>query len=186
MSGSDRRARLLEVLRRAKDPISGSALGKQLGVSRQVVVQDIALLRSQGNQIISTNRGYLAPDAPEPALIGRVWRTFKVRHTPEQTQNELTLIVDLGGCVEDISVNHRAYGRISAPLGISSRRAVARFMEDITTGVSTQLAAVTDGYHFHRISAESEEVLDEIATALSNAGYTAEVLPYEEGLREQS
>lgn len=180
MTGAERRARLLELLRTADAPCSGTALGKQLGVSRQVVVQDIALLRSQGHEVISTNRGYLAP-APAPAAgSGRAERVFKVRHAPEQTEDELTCIVDLGGCVEDISVNHRVYGRITAPLGIRSRRDVARFVEKMRSGVSTLLSAVTDGYHFHRVTAETEEALDDIAHALAEHGFTAEVLPYEE------
>lgn len=186
MTGTERRTRLLELLRAADAPISGGALGKRLGVSRQVVVQDIALLRSQGHQVVSTNRGYLAPAPAGAAGSGRAERVFKVRHTPEQTEEELTCIVDLGGCVEDISVNHRVYGRISAPLGIRSRRDVARFMEGMRSGVSTQLSAVTDGYHFHRVSAESEEVLDEVARTLAARGFSAEILPYEEeALRAQ-
>lgn len=179
MTGTERRAHLLELLRAADAPCSGAALGKQLGVSRQIVVQDIALLRSQGHEIIATNRGYLAPAAPEGAHVRRPERIFKVRHTPEQAEEELTCIVDLGGCVEDISVNHRVYGRITAPLAVRSRRDVARFVEDMRSGVSTQLSAVTDGYHFHRVSAESEEALDEIARALAAHGFAAEVLPYE-------
>lgn len=179
MTGTERRAHLLELLRAADAPCSGTALGKQLGVSRQIVVQDIALLRSQGHEIIATNRGYLAPAAPEGAHVRRPERIFKVRHTPEQAEEELTCIVDLGGCVEDISVNHRVYGRITAPLAVRSRRDVARFVEDMRSGVSTQLSAVTDGYHFHRVSAESEEALDEIARALAAHGFAAEILPYE-------
>ena len=180
MTGTERRARLLELLRASDTPRPGSALGKQLGVSRQIVVQDIALLRSQGNEIVSTNRGYLAPAPREDAWASRPERIFKVRHAPEQAEEELTCIVDLGGCVEDISVNHRFYGRITAPLAVRSRRDVARFLEEMHSGVSTQLSAVTDGYHFHRITAETEEALDEIAHALAERGFAAEVLPYEE------
>ncbi len=179
MTGAERRTHLLELLHAADTPRSGTSLGKQLGVSRQIVVQDIALLRSQGHKIIATNRGYLAPAAPDNTRSHRLERIFKVRHTPEQAEEELTCIVDLGGCVEDISVNHRVYGRITAPLGLRSRRDVARFMEDMRSGVSTQLSAVTDGYHFHRVSAESEEELDEIARALAAHGFAAEILPYE-------
>lgn len=179
MTGAERRTHLLELLHAADAPCSGTALGKQLGVSRQIVVQDIALLRSQGHEIIATNRGYLAPATPEGAHANRPERIFKVRHTPEQAEEELTCIVDLGGCVEDISVNHRVYGRITAPLAVRSRRDVARFVEDMRSGVSTQLSAVTDGYHFHRVSAESEEALDEIARALAAHGFAAEILPYE-------
>ena len=45
MEGKERRERLLEILKNSSAPVSGSELSKQLGVSRQVIVQDIALLR---------------------------------------------------------------------------------------------------------------------------------------------
>ena len=128
------------------------------------MVQDIALLRTQGYPIISTARGYLL-DEPKQAV-----RIFKVCHTNEQVEDELTTIVDLGGCVVNVD----------APLNIKSRRDVQNFMDDLKTGKSTPLLNVTSGYHFHKISAESEEVLDEIEEALKKKGYLAELLPYEQ------
>lgn len=55
MNGEERRAKLKERLGAA--PVSATALAKELGVSRQVIVQDIALLRAEGEHILSTNRG---------------------------------------------------------------------------------------------------------------------------------
>ena len=57
MTGADRRKRILSLMREAGQPLSGVTLGKETGVSRQVVVQDIALLRTEGYPIISTTRG---------------------------------------------------------------------------------------------------------------------------------
>jgi hypothetical protein len=99
-------------------------------------------------------------------------------------EEELTAIVDLGGCVEDVMVNHRAYGKITAPLNVRNRRDVQGFMNKIKTGKSTSLLNVTSGYHFHRISAESVEILDEIEEALKAIGMLAEILPYERELIE--
>lgn len=176
MTGGERRGRLMELLGGARDPLSGAALGRELGVSRQIVVQDIALLRSSGARIVSTSRGYLMEGAGRPS------RTFKVRHSPDQTADELACVVDLGGRVEDISVNHRTYGRIAAPLGIGSRRDIDRFLSEIASGASSLLMTVTDGYHFHRVSADSESVLDDIESALRARGYIVERLPYERDL----
>ena len=173
MNGAQRRKKILELMRESKAPLSGSALGKATGVSRQVVVQDIALLRTEGHPILATARGYLM-DRPS-----QVTRLFKVCHTNEQTQEELTTVVDLGGCVVDVMVNHRAYGKISATLNIKSRRDVQVFMEQIRTGKSVPLLNVTSGYHFHHISAEREEILDEIEDALREKGFLTEFLPYE-------
>ena len=104
MGGQERRSALVEALQTASSPLSGSALAERFGVSRQVIVQDVALLRSQGRAVLSTNRGYvLAPAAP--AAPGRPARLFKTCHTVEQTADELTCIVDLGGRVEDVQVS---------------------------------------------------------------------------------
>ena len=178
MSGEERRQALQEALRAAEAPVSGAVLAKRFGVSRQVIVQDVALLRSRGSAVISTNRGYLL--APEPAAEPtRPSRLIKVRHTVEQTRDELTCIVDLGGRVEDVRVNHRAYGLLTVPLGVASRRDVDAFIREIETGKSSPLLTVTAGYHFHTVSAESDEVLDEIEAALAARGYLAALTPYE-------
>ena len=87
-----------------KEPVSGSDLAKKFSVSRQVIVQDIALIRAAGYDIISTNRGYIIN---EPAAVSRV---FKVKHTDAQVEEELTEIIDLGGIVRNVMVNHRVYG----------------------------------------------------------------------------
>ena len=173
MTGTDRRKMLLSMIRETDVPVSGTALGKNTGVSRQVVVQDIALLRTEGYPIISTARGYIIDEPKE------VCRLFKVCHTNEQVEDELTTIVDLGGSVVNVMVNHRVYGKLDAPLNIKNRRDVAKFVNDLKTGKSTPLLNVTSGYHFHKISAETEEILDEIEEALREKNYLAELLPYE-------
>lgn len=87
--------------------------------------------------------------------------------------------MDLGGIVLDVMVNHRVYGKMSAPLNIKNRRDVQLFMNNIRTGKSAPLMNVTSGYHFHHVSAEQEEILDEIEKALREKHYLAELLPYE-------
>ena len=177
LTGADRRRKILELIGNSEAPLSGSALGRLTGVSRQVVVQDIALLRTEGQAILATPRGYLLDRPTE------VTRLFKVCHTNEQTEEELNLIVDLGGCVEDVVVNHRTYGKLSAPISIRCRRDVQTFMEQIRTGKSSLLMNITSGYHFHHVSADREETLDEIGAALKEKGFLAELLPYERELQ---
>ncbi len=172
----ERRSRIVEELAASKAPLSGGALADSLKVSRQVIVQDIALLRANGHAITATNRGYVIDQGQGS---GSCQRRFKVHHGADQTEDELACIVDLGGTVEDVMVNHRVYGKVKAPLGIKSRRDIARFAEDMRTGRSSLLMTVTSGYHFHLVSAESEEVLDDIEQALSEKGYLADYLPHE-------
>lgn len=173
-SGADRRKQILAMIRGASKPLSGGALGRETGVSRQVVVQDIALLRTEGYPIVATARGYILNE-PKQAV-----RLFKVHHTNEQTEDELTTIVDLGGCILDVMVNHRIYGKMSAALNIKNRRDVQKFMDNLKTGKSTPLLNVTSGYHFHHVSAEQEEILDEIEEALKKKEFLAKLLPYEQ------
>lgn len=167
MNGLERRKKILEMIRRSDRPLSGTALGKETGVSRQVVVQDIALLRTEGYEIMSTARGYVLEGSED------VSRLFKVCHTNEQTEEELQTVVDLGGYVMDVGIEHRIYGRMTAPLGIRNRRDVKKFMEKLKAEESEPLMNITGGYHFHRVSAESEEVLDEIEEALREKGLLA-------------
>lgn len=182
MDGKERRQRVLDLLAESDRPLSGTTLAEECGVSRQVIVQDVALLRSAGHDIASTNRGYVLVGAT--GGTGRVTRLVKVHHGPDQVEEEMDLIVDLGGTVDDVLVNHRTYGRVSAPLGVSSRRDVRRFMDDLASSKSSLLSTTTSGYHYHHLSAPDEATLDEIEAALRDRGFLADRLPYEveEGL----
>lgn len=174
MTGVQRRKKILEMLGQSSTPLSGGALGRAVGVSRQVVVQDIALLRTEGHPVLATARGYVL-EVPH-----QTERLFKMCHTTEQTREELNTIVDLGGEVLDVMVNHRIYGKVSAPLNIRSRRDVEAFVENIRTGRSTPLLNVTSGYHFHHVAADQKEILDEIEAALREKGFLADFLSYEQ------
>lgn len=167
MTGKERRDSIIKMIS-GKSPVSGGSLSKSLDVSRQIIVSDIALLRAEGYDIISTNRGYFL-NSPSGATI-----VVKVNHTDEQTEDELNTIVDLGGTVIDVFVHHKVYGKISADLNIRSRRNVKEFIENIKSGKSTPLKNITSNYHYHTISAENEEVLNIIAEELKNKGYLVE------------
>lgn len=165
MDGKARRIQILEKIKESSKPVSASKLAALYGVSRQVVVQDIALIRAAGHEIISTNRGYILN---EPSGLSRI---FKVSHTEEQMEDELTTIVDLGGKIKDVVVNHRVYGRMEAALNISSRRNITEFMNDIKAGKSSPLMKVTSNYHYHTVEADTRETLDLIESALKEKGY---------------
>ena len=168
MTGSDRRQEILKNIKESDRPVSGSKLAKDYDVSRQVIVQDIALLRASGYDIISTNRGYV--------LEGQTCaeRVFKVRHTDEQLETELCTIVDLGGQVKNVMVNHKVYGHIEAELGITSRRKVKEFLADIESGKSTPLKNITSDYHYHTVTADREETLGMIEEELRKLGFLVE------------
>ena len=165
MRAEERRKEIVARLMASNEAISGGALSAQLGVSRQIIVQDIAVLKAQGFEILSTHQGYVIKASP------LLEREFKVRHTSDETKDELSRIVALGGTVVDVFVWHKVYGRIGAELNIFSKRDVERFMDGIQSGRSTELMHITDGYHYHTVRAESKEVLDAIAAMLKKKGY---------------
>ena len=165
MTGQERRDAMIEIIQNSEKPVSGTALAKQFAVSRQVIVQDIALIRAAGYEVLSTHRGYLLGQK------NSVTRIFKVSHTDEEIADELNLIVDLGGKVLDVQINHKVYGRMKADLGIHSRKQVQDFVEEIRSGKSSPLKNITSNYHYHTVEADSEEVLDLIGKELSKRGY---------------
>ena len=167
MKVTERRKAIVNLLLASKKPISGGELSEQFNVSRQIIVQDITVLKGLGYEILSTHNGYVIHKSP---LMERV---FKLKHTTEQTEDELTTIVDLGGTVVDVFVWHKVYGRISATLNIFSRLQVKQFLEGVRTGKSTELMNITGGYHYHTVRADSEEVLNKIENYLKEKNYLA-------------
>lgn len=165
MTGSERREEIISQIQNSTTAVSGKELASTYDVSRQVIVQDIALIRAMGYDIISTNRGYILN---MPKSISKV---FKVRHTDEQLEEELCTVVDNGGCIENVMINHRVYGRMEARLQISSRRKIKEFMDDIHSGKSSPLKNITSGYHYHKVSADSIETLNMIEEELKRKGF---------------
>ena len=167
MKAPERRTAIANLLMTATEAVSGSKLSEAFGVSRQIIVQDITVLKGSGYEILSTHSGYILQKSP---LKDRV---FKLHHTTDQTEDELSTIVNLGGTVVDVFVWHKVYGKVTAPLNIFSPMHVKQFIEGVRTGKSTELMNITGGYHYHTIRAESEEILDQIGAALVERGYIA-------------
>lgn len=167
MKATERRKAIVNLLLSKEEAISGRTLSEQFGVSRQIIVQDITVLKGLGYEILSTHNGYIMQASP---LRERV---FKLHHTTEQTADELSLIVSLGGTVVDVFVWHKVYGRVSVQMNIFSQFHVDQFIEGIRTGKSTELMNITGGYHYHTVRADSEEILDNIEKQLEARGYIA-------------
>ena len=165
MKVAERRKAIINLLSSSKEPISGGELAQEFNISRQIIVQDISVLKGTGYEILSTSRGYVMQKTP---LSERV---FKVKHTTEQTEDELSCIVNLGGTVVDVFVWHKVYGKIEANLNIFSPMHIKQFMEGVRTGQSTELMHVTGGYHYHTVRADNDAVLDQIETVLNEKKY---------------
>ena len=165
MKAAERRKAIVARLMREKEAVPGNVLSEEFHVSRQIIVQDIAILKGTGYEILSTHNGYVLQSSPLKE------RVFKVWHTTEGTEDELSCIVSLGGLVVDVFVWHKVYGKITAPLNISSAFQIKQFIEGVRSGKSTELMHITSGYHYHTVQADSTDILDRIEAALGNKGY---------------
>lgn len=169
MNAAERRSAILKLLSEKDEPFSANALGESFGVSRQIIVQDIAALRASGQGVIATSKGYIL------TTKARHVRVFKCRHSFDEVVEECMLVVDSGGRMDDVFVNHRIYGKLSARLDVSSRVQVEELYRSLVSGASKPLMSVTDGFHYHTVTAESEQALDEIEAKLRGKGFLVEV-----------
>ena len=167
MKAAERRNSIVNLLLTEQEAISGGELSARFGVSRQIIVQDITVLKGAGYDILSTHNGYIMQKSPYKE------RVFKVYHTTSQTEDELNLIVDLGGTVVDVFVWHKVYGKVVAKLNIFSRLHVKQFIEGVRTGKSSELMNITGGYHYHTVCADTEEILNNIEGALNEKNFIA-------------
>lgn len=167
--GEERRKLILQWLNEAEQPITGTLLASKTNVSRQVIVQDISILKAKNYPILATSQGYIfIKEQLQTQLVSRVIACI---HTPEETELELNIIVDLGGIVKDVVVEHAVYGDLTASLMIRNRRDVKEFIEKMAQTNATLLSQLTDGVHLHTIEARTETELDEICAALDKANF---------------
>jgi len=164
-----RRAQLLDILGRAAAPVSGHELAARLGVSRQVVVQDCALLRASGHHIMATPRGYLAS-----MQAGGVRAVLATRHDRQHTADELTIMVDHGLKVLDVIVEHTVYGELRGALMMTSRADVQEFAGRVASGEVPLLSELSGGIHLHTVEAPSHKRLDAARQQLREHGYLVE------------
>ena len=164
----NRKQELLALLKQSKEAINGQSLAEQFGVTRQIIVQDVALLRADGAQIISTNRGYIYKNSDDNSYAHRL---FKVNHTVNEMEEELLAIVDNGGRIKNIMIDHPVYGEIQTLLKLTCRRDVRHFLKQATSSDFRPLSELTNGVHFHLVEADSQQDLDYIEEALHHLGF---------------
>lgn len=165
-----RRRALIARLRRATHPVAGAELAAELGVSRQAVVQDVAVLRAAGERVLATPQGYvLERDAARMAQA-----VLAVRHERGRTADELNALVDLGLEVVDVIVEHPIYGELRGLLHLRSREDVARFLGRLEKSRAALLSAVTSGLHLHTVRGPRRELVVKARAALRRRGYLVE------------
>lgn len=169
MTGEERRANILKRLQETDTPLSGTALAKEFHVSRQIIVQDIALMRAENNGIVSTNKGYLLRSQKTENTQPK--RVFFVKHATEQVLEEFKTILELGGKILDVAVEHELYGQICVDLLIETESDAEEFHNKLISCRDNPLKVLTDDCHYHTISAPSEKLLDLIEEELRRKGF---------------
>ncbi|MCY0877875.1 MAG: transcription repressor NadR [Firmicutes bacterium] len=167
MSDRERREALIqEWLKAHPDPVRGEDLAQKLGVTRQVVVHEIALLRAKGVPILSTPRGYILwQNAPSDQRT-----VISVRHDPEQTREELYTLVDHGLVVANVIVEHPLYGELVGNLNLRSRRDVDDFCQAVAQNQAALLSSLTHGYHLHTVAYRHPEDLEAAVRTMRQRG----------------
>lgn len=168
MDSQQRREAILDHIIKSQRPIKGSQLAKVFGVSRQVIVQDIALLRAGGNEIIATPQGYMIPKTSTNRQYRRV---IVCQHSDDGMEDELMTIVSFGGTIIDVVVEHEVYGEFKAELMISSPYEVRNFVKVMKGKGVRPLSYLREGIHLHTIEAQDPIILDKIEIALKEKGY---------------
>ena len=171
MLGEERRLELLSLLKNAKQPLTGTDLAKHTNVSRQVIVNDMNLLKARNEPIVATSQGYLYMHNMQQT---RFERKIVCMHTSEQAKEELFILVDCGVTVESVIVMHPVYGEIIASIMVSNRLEVEQFVKRVNETKAHYLSALTDGTHLHVISAISEKNLDLAEAKLRERGFLIE------------
>lgn len=171
MKTEERRESLLNRLKKSKNALIGSKLADEFGVSRQVIVQDIALLRARGEKIIATSQGYLYPKSNKDTIKA----TIACKHgEDDEVEEELMTIVNYGAKIIDVIVEHPIYGELKGMLMIKNPADVQKFVKNYRDNDASLLASLTDGVHLHTVEALNEQVIKKIREELDKKGYLLE------------
>ncbi len=172
MLGEERRQELLTLLKNSNGPITGTDLAKHANVSRQVIVNDMNLLKAKNEPIMATSQGYLYLKMDDN--VETIERKIVCLHSAEQAEDEMLTIVDCGVTIKNVIVEHPVYGEITASMMLSNRMDVNNFLKRVNETNANYLSNLTNGTHLHVISAASNEQLDRCEQMLREKGYLIE------------
>jgi len=158
---------MLAWIRTLDAPAQGGELARRFRVSRQCVVQDIAILRASGEEILATPQGYRLPEQGSGAFRA----ILACRHAPERTEEELQILVDYGVKILDVLVEHPVYGELRGALMIESRADLQDFLGSIRSTKAALLSSLTDGVHLHTVEASRQEMISRAKGKLRARGF---------------
>lgn len=167
MRATDRRDEIVRLLIDGNKPIKGTDLATKYGVTRQIIVKDIAILRATGKEIIATPDGYIYNKQ-----AGKVKSIIAVNHDSSKTIEELEIVVKYGGVIEDVIIEHPLYGEIRGILMIKNLNDLNKFESTFNSNEAKPLSNLTNGIHIHTISADNEVDMNSIKLELKEKGFT--------------
>ena len=169
MNNNERRIEIKKLLAKSMQAMKGTDLGKLFNVSRQVIVQDISVLRAEGESIVATPNGYII--FKNSGLL----KTIVCRHHGEEAaKDELETVINYGGKVLNVIVEHNVYREVRGNLNISTKSEIEEFIKKLSCEKSAPLCSITDGLHIHTIEVTNEESFQNIKNALMEKGYLVE------------
>lgn len=170
--GEERRDEILLLLKQSNEPITGADLSKIAGVSRQVIVGDITLLKARNEPILATSQGYVYLEKTN--IQHSFERQIACKHGPEDAQEELYTLVDSGVLVKNVTVEHPVYGDLTASIQVSNRHEVDLFLKKVAETGASYLSELTGGFHLHLIAASTNEAIIQAIHAMREKGFLAE------------
>lgn len=165
MTIDKRRDAILEKIQKSNKPIKASELAKECSVTRQVVVNDISILRAKGNKIIATSKGYIIDNENEKVYL------ISCNHNEHDILEELYTIVDCGCGILNVTVEHDVYGEICGNIHVFSRFEVDEFVEKLEKSNSFSLSVLTNNQHMHALSCPTNKHYEEVVKRLTKLGF---------------
>ena len=163
-----RRDSIKKLLQTSLDPVTGSCLAKKYDVSRQVIVQDIAVLRAAGLNIVAASNGYFIPRKPKSSQL---IKTVVCQHDSSKLGDELQTMLEYGCKILNVIVDHPVYGEIIGQLMIASQDELDAFLKRVKDMDALPLSSLTDGEHIHTIEVPSEKIFTALVRELRENGY---------------
>lgn len=169
MQAPSRREKIVRTLLASSGPVPAGKLAALFGVSRQIIVGDIALLRASGTDITATPRGYVLTSHDE-GIVHRI----PCRHRSDGMKEEMQIMVDNGCHIRDVIVEHPIYGQLVGQLNISTRHDVEEFMIQVKQNDASALSDLTGGIHLHTVIFPDEETYARVLEKLRERGFLYE------------
>ncbi|MBM7558455.1 transcription repressor NadR [Marinitoga litoralis] len=156
----EKKDKILNILMNRDTPIKGKELAEIIGVSRQMIIQYISKLKTEGYNITSTRDGYILEREKG------IRKMIAVKHSSDEIEDELFSIVKAGGKILDVIVEHPIYGEIKGRIDVENENDIIKFLSLLKTTHATPLLELSNGIHIHTIEVKDDETFEKVKNAI--------------------